>query len=445
MQDQSFQKGRRQFMAGLAASTLTPNLLAELLKQGVDTSDPLQPYDGPTSLGVDRTSLHGKVMCGYQGWFNTPSDGANRGWVHWVKNKGDLKPGNVSVDLWPDLTEYGSDERFATGFRHRDGRIAEVFSSYRKPTVLRHFKWMKDYGIDGAFVQRFIHDMDNPIIQHHHNAVLSHAREGANRYGRTYALMYDLSGLARGDSDQLIDDFQMLVSKMNMLQDPAYLKHRGQPVVAIWGVGFKGDHRLTSRECRKIVRAFKRGPHGKVTLMLGTPTHWREYGGDAMQDRAFHSIYRQADILSPWTVGRYRTPDSAKRHARRIIAPDVEWCEKYKLDYLPVVYPGFSWSNLHGGDFNQIPRLKGEFIWSQATANRKAGAKMVYIAMFDEVDEATAIFKCTNDPPVSDKSRFLTYDGLPSDHYLRVAGRIGALYRGELAPDTQLSQAMASA
>jgi hypothetical protein len=53
---------------------------------------------------------------------------------------------------------------------------------------------------------------------------------------------------------------------------------------------------------------------------------------------------------------------------------------------------------------------------------------MVYVAMFDEVDEGTAIFKCTNDPPVG---RFATYEGLPSDFYLKTAGAAGRYLRGE--------------
>lgn len=39
---------------------------------------------GATPAVVDASTLTGKVMCGYQGWFNCESDGAERGWVHWT-------------------------------------------------------------------------------------------------------------------------------------------------------------------------------------------------------------------------------------------------------------------------------------------------------------------------------------------------------------------------
>jgi hypothetical protein len=59
--------------------------------------------------------------------------------------------------------------------------------------------------------------------------------------------------------------------------------------------------------------------------------------------------------------------------------------------------------------------------------------------MFDEVDEGTAIFKCTNDPPVGE-SQFVTYEGLPSDFYLRLVGQAARMIRGEIPPSDDMPQ-----
>ena len=101
---------------------------------------------------------------------------------------------------------------------------------------------------------------------------------------------------------------------------------------------------------------------------------------------------------------------------------------------MPVVFPGFSWFHQKGDPLGKTPRLKGEFFWSQIVGAQRAGADMIYVAMFDEVDEGTAIFKCTNNPPTGDGVPFLTYEGLPSDYYLWLAGQAGRLLRGEIQP-----------
>ena len=61
----------------------------------------------------------------------------------------------------------------------------------------------------------------------------------------------------------------------------------------------------------------------------------------------------------------------------------------------------------------------------------RVGSKMLYQAMFDEIDEGTAIFKCTNDPPVG-ASTFVTYEGLPSDQYLWLAGQGDRMLKQEI-------------
>jgi hypothetical protein len=85
----------------------------------------------------------------------------------------------------------------------------------------------------------------------------------------------------------------------------------------------------------------------------------------------------------------------------------------------------------------EIPRLGGQFLWKEFVELQRAGADMVYQAMFDEVDEGTAIFKCTNDPPIGE-SPFLDFEGLPSDHYLWLVGQGGRLIRGEIEASESL-------
>jgi hypothetical protein len=169
-------------------------------------------------------------------------------------------------------------------------------------------------------------------------------------------------------------------------------------------------------------------------VMLGCPAFWRTLRRDAVTDVKLHEVLAQADILSPWTIGRYNSPESAERHVEKEAKPDMQWCAQHQQDYLPVIFPGFSWHNMHGGESNAIPRRKGEFFWRQARAHIAAGASMIYVAMFDEVDEGTAIFKCTNEPPQAGGATFVTYEGLPSDHYLKLTGQVGKLLRGESQP-----------
>ena len=116
----------------------------------------------------------------------------------------------------------------------------------------------------------------------------------------------------------------------------------------------------------------------------------------------------------------------------------MEWCQSHRKEYLPVVFPGFSWHNSHPrAPLDEIPRLEGRFLWRQYVEAKKAGATMIYQAMFDEMDEGTAIFKVTNDPPVGE-SKFVTPEGLPSDHYLWLTGMGGKLLRGEVAGTEEL-------
>ena len=75
----------------------------------------MAPYKGSVVKEVDATTLDGKVMCGYQGWFGSPGDGSPESdWRHWTKHKGSFSDNNAKVDLWPDVSELTSAERGVT-------------------------------------------------------------------------------------------------------------------------------------------------------------------------------------------------------------------------------------------------------------------------------------------------------------------------------------------
>jgi len=403
-----------------------------------------------------RRTLTGKIMSGYQGWFNAPGDGSGLDWVHWGHSNR-FEPGYSTVDWWPDMSEFDEDEKYPTDFQHADGSTAYVFSSYNEKTVLRHFSWMADYGIDGIFHQRFaVETTPGSAILNHRDQVMLHCQKGANKYRRAWAMMYDLSGLDEGGTQRVIDDWKHLVDTYGISQDPtdfAYLHHDGKPVVAIWGIGFEGRD-YTLEECHDLVKFFKNDPdYGGVTLMLGVPSYWRTLSGDSVDDPKLHDIILDADIVSPWAVGRYGSIHHSEldNYIDNVTKPDKIWCDEHGKEYLPVVFPGFSWHNMYGTHWDHIPRKGGSFLWRQLyKAISEAGVTMIYQAMFDEVDEGTAIFKLDHDPPVAESedleistpflptgnAQFAPYDSddalLPSDHYLWLLGEGAKMLRGEI-------------
>ncbi|MEM0967718.1 MAG: glycoside hydrolase family 71/99-like protein, partial [Verrucomicrobiota bacterium] len=354
-----------------------------------------------------------------------------------------FEPGSCSIDLWPDLTEFDADERFPTPFRHADGRVAEVFSSLHPKTVNRHFTWMARYEIDGAFVQRFATHAKLRRDQRrlkYENVKLMLCRDAAMAQDRSWALMYDLSGLSDEDFIQVNEDWKQLRRRMQLGTDPgdsSYLHLRGKPLVAVWGVGFRGEDRKYSLErTEQFLRLLTQNPEwGGMSLMLGVPYYWLEQKGDATDDERLHEVLQLADVISPWSVGRYRSVEEAKDKALLFDRQraDREWCERRQIHYLPVLFPGFRWMNLYGAEEagSAIPRIGGRFLWQQFQVTASAGNRSAYLAMFDEMDEGTALFKCTNDPPIG-ASTFGTYEGLPTDHYLWLCKEGGRLLRGEV-------------
>jgi hypothetical protein len=375
-------------------------------------------------------SYKGLVMAGYQGWFNTPEDGANRGWYHYGNRHG-FKPGNCSIDFWPDVSEYPV--VYKTPFRFPDGKPAYTFSSQDSSIIDVHFEWMKDYGIDGVFIQRFVVEIKTKEGKAHFNNVLKYAVSSAQRHDRAISIMYDLSGMSPGDEQILLDDIDNLEKEYRRKSEKkihTYLYHNGKPLIVVWGVGIDDKRKYGLREAVKIIDGLKKRGY---SVMIGIPAGWRELKDDAVSDARFHEIIRKCDIILPWFVGRY--DETTYETFKSNIKKDMEWCEKNGVDYVPLCYPGFSWRNKRGHDSFYVDRNSGSFFWKQLAAVIEYGAEMIYVAMFDEIDEGTAIFKCLNRSCVPDNNK-IKFDGiedhLPTDFYLWLTGEAGKMLRKEV-------------
>ena len=413
-----------------------------------------RPYQEFTDTSVDltvtteSTSILGKVLAGYQGWFNTPSDGSNLNWKHYQTSINGVKrfePGFATLDYWPDMSEADEDEKYITTFTHKDETAAYVFSSVNTKTVNRHFEWMNDYGIDGVFFQQFASNLKSnaSILKANDNLVFDNiiaaAQENNNRL---VSIMYDLSG--SNATSTMVEDVKLhwesLVSRhgVNDNSNNHLLTYNQKPVVALWGVGFNRSDNYDLDDVQALINYFKDdATYGGCSVLLGVPRSWRTLDNDAVNDTQLHTVIRSADIVHPWTPGRYSNISGIDSHKTIIIA-DKAWCDTENLLYMPVVFPGFSWQNLKKsqGTFsslNSIPRLKGDFLWRQLYNALDAGAQTLYVAMFDEMDEGTCILKVDNNPPSSALTQFTNYEGLPSDYYLWLTGKGGEALRGEIA------------
>lgn len=397
-----------------------------------DTPIPIEEvkYD---QTGVLFPNYKGLVMAGYQGWFTAEGDGAGRGWHHYQK-AGKFEPGFASIDFWPDVTEYS--KTYPTAFKYQNGENAKVYSPYDEESVDLHFKWMKEHNIDGVYMQRFVSEVKGESGKKHFNKVLENALKASKKYGRAISIMYDLSGSTSADMAFIMKDWEELQTLFKIYdnkENPAYLRHHGRPLLAIWGVGFNDGRKYTIADILKLVDSIK-GPTKKTSILLGVPYYWRTLTKDTENSTDLHTLIKTADVIMPWAVGRYDA-STYTDVAGTTLPGDIAWCKTNKIDYAPLVFPGFSWGNLKNDKslYNQIPRAKGDFLWQQIAGAKLSGAEALYVAMFDEVDEGTAIFKKKKEgqTPLNGDGKFVGIEpDLDSDFYLWLTGEGAKWFHG---------------
>jgi hypothetical protein len=398
-----------------------------------------------------NSGLAGKMIVGYQGWFGCPSDfEKNNNWQHWFL--GDVRQDHFTVDLLPSVREINTEDLCDTGLHQSDGSATRLFSSQNEHVVGTHFRWMKDHGIDGAAVQRFVAGLPSSEKKLRFDNVLGNARRSAETTARVFYVAYDISG---ADPKTVVadvrNDWRHLVDDLKITKSPSYLREHGKPVLQLWGFGFD-DRPGTPDEVAALINDLKSGNNGleAVTLIGGVPANWRTLSGDSKSDPGWAKVYRSYDVISPWSVGRFANDEGVDAFVKNNVVPDLAEAKRNGVQYMPVIFPGFSWYNLMSNRnqpgravLNQIPRHCGRFLWKQVASLLGVQVNMLYAAMFDEVDEGTALLPTETQMdklPAGASMVVLNQDGcsLPDDWYLRVTGKAAEYLRHHQVPSSNL-------
>lgn len=372
-------------------------------------------YSGPGKT-ADATTLKGKVMAGYQGWFRTPNDLDDGGWGHWLR--GVPASENFCIDMWPDVSAYAPESRVRAGdLMTQSGKPAHLFSSTSLDVVKTHFKWMREHDIDGAFLQRF-----GPAAGKRPEWVLRNVTEAAAQEGRIWAIEYDVSGMADATVlEKLKADWEWLTKEFKILEDPRYAHEKGKPVVFVWGLPVP-DRNFTPANANAVVDYFK----AQGTYVIGSLLdNWRTMNAD-WQEHA-----KTYDGILIWQ----------NQHPA-----DMAIFTSRGQDFYPHTWPGFSWAHLKKLDPNNdrsfSPRKGGETYWKRTKSWIDAGADRMFVGMFDEYDESTAIMPMTDDHPAahSPYGRFVNNEGRPADWWLRLTAHLKKMMLKQIPASTPMPE-----
>lgn len=381
-----------------------------------------QSYSG-SSRPVDASTLSGKVLAGYQGWFNTPNDAADEGYVHWGV------PGEWSIEQWPDPNDYDPSELFPVpGVTTARGEQAYLFSSADASVVDRHFQWMREHDIDGVFVQRFRGSFmtkgPGGAYSGEPQWPVVNSRDAAHRSGHTWAIEYDIqNGGSTAQRDQIIqevkDDWEYLTDPngMDMLNDSHYQREDGKPVVAIFGLYVGATNGYTTAQQQDLINYFQ----SRGVYVIGAGRHTESSAQIA--NAGLHDAY--IPWQGYWKGGNSYAPDEARLNG---VTPHV-----------PHVFPGFSWTHLQNSSTaTSRDREDGDFYWRMLNdAVNETDASWLFIGMFDEYDEGTNLIPATDDPPVPDtdgQGNPLTYqmsDPRPNDWWMALTGAAKQALQGK--------------
>jgi hypothetical protein len=395
---------------------------------------------GPSALSSDgprasitsplRASvLDGRLIAGYQAWFGCPGDEeGNTRWFHWFDDVAQVS--RLTVEMLPDVKAVPASALCDSGLRTADGQTLKLYTAMDPALVDQQFSQMAASGVGGVALQRFVTWLPDPLLKRRVDRILANAMASAQRQQLPVYITYDVSGADDGNVLQLIrSDWADVHSRYDLATHPGYLRDQGHPVLQLWGFGFP-DRPGEPQGVRQLIEDLKRGHDAPPAFLVGgVPARWSSLGDDSKADAAWAGVYAAYDVLSPWTVGLYANAQEATAYITGLQKDQQALAARNGQGFLPVVFPGFSSSNLmalrkQSTPLNQIPRDCGRLLAAQFQGLAATGARSAYVAMFDEMDEATAMLPTLATQaqvPVGVTAVTLDQDGcqLPADYYLQ--------------------------
>ena len=381
-----------------------------------------------TSLASKKllpTEIRDHIWAGYQAWFSAgPLDKYGAGnWFHYSRDNR-LPPStkNLNVDVWPFTLIYNPEALVDTGMRRPNGKPLYALSSGHPLVIEKHLELMASAGIQGPFVQRFLSDIRDPKLKKIRNDILARVASASQRTQRVFCVMYDLSGVSNEEVKRILPLDIDELERLRTFSHAQYMTYQSKPLISLWGLGFS-DRDLDPDLILQLID----GLHNRgMAVMGGVPFYFHQGGGDMNVNLGWQKVFSVLDVVSPWSVGRYRTEQDFTRRLPKL-DQDRSFVESRGQLFLPVVFPGFSWKNLSQGrdPSNDIPRAGGRFLRAQLDGYALLKIKSFYIAMFDEVDEGTAVMPLepvTAELPLASNLIGLDVDGqkLAPDYYLRL-------------------------
>lgn len=403
------------------------------------------PFSATTTAHIEpgkENELEYGAFYGYQGWHFAEGDGRVQAndWVHWFEgNIPDAE--HIHGDMWPDLREYDTDNLYDTDMKYPNGETVKIYSGFDYSTIDLHVKWMKEYGIKGCVVQRFTSSIDQPNKLEQGDKKIQDVMTACEKYGVKFWIMHDSGSGDENEFERVTNDWKHLVDDLDVLQSPAYTWQNGLPVYGLWGAGISSRSWLPE-QAAKILDFHQFGEEKYHTYVAaGVPVIWRTNPPDGWK-----TVFDRLDMISPWRT-IFNDPDKYKSRMQ----DDLAYCNSKGIDYNPVVSPGASTKHMRDREEmrNWKPRDGGHFLWKQVYEVCKMGSKFMYVAMFDEVDEGTAMYKlveASNDLPIGADQVPLNEDGydLPSDWYLQIGTELQKMLEGSIALTEELPLSLPS-